>query len=365
MGWLTGWQYRRAITIDRTKVDSDLYNFPVLVALTSSNFNFSKARTDGYDIRFTSSDGTTLLDYERERHNASSQVAEYWVRVPLVSSTSDTVIYMYYGKSDASDGQNKTGVWDSNFKAVWHLHETAGTHYDSTSNNNHGTPYGGVIQGTTAKIDGGDQFDGSNDYVEIPHASSLLPNDGSGPGNGSWTISVWMKPPNSSQTGGLVIKRLDDAPYTQYALYIGGPPYTTLPPSKKLTFAYLQSHPAPRRVAYTNNDIADGNWHHVVAVANKSLNKAQIYVDGALASTTDDNYGAWPIINHTRPVWLGGYFTYYSVLLDEVRLTNGVRSAAWIKAEYHAGNGTLLSVGSEEQQTAAAKIPWHLFSMSM
>ena len=364
MGWLTGWQYRRAITIDRTKVDSDLYNFPVLVALTSSNFNFSKARTDGYDIRFTSSDGTTLLDYERERHNASSQVAEYWVRVPLVSSTSDTVIYMYYGKSDASDGQNKTGVWDSNFKAVWHLHETAGTHYDSTSNNNHGTPYGGVIQGTTAKIDGGDQFDGYNDYVEIPHSSSLLPNDGSGPGNGSWTISVWMKPPNSEQASGLVAKRQNDW-FPQYSLCIGN---MLMYPAKTILFIYMEASPNPRRATATTINIVDGNWHHVVGVADKSLGKALIYVDGVLAPADYNNAGSWPIINNTQPAWLGRWTStsyYYSGLLDEVRLTNGVRSAAWIKAEYHAGNGTLLSVGSEEQQTAAAKIPWHLFSMSM
>jgi len=81
MAWLTGWTYRKKITIDETKVDADLTDFPVLVKLTSTNFDFSKARSDGYDIRFTSSDGTTLLKYERERHDATNQVAEYWVKI--------------------------------------------------------------------------------------------------------------------------------------------------------------------------------------------------------------------------------------------------------------------------------------------
>jgi len=51
---------RKKLTIDQTKVDDDLIDFPVLVKLTSSNFDFSKANADGYDIRFTSSDGVTL-----------------------------------------------------------------------------------------------------------------------------------------------------------------------------------------------------------------------------------------------------------------------------------------------------------------
>ena len=52
--WLSGWTYRKEITIDATKIDADLTDFPVLVKLTSTNFDFSKVRSDGFDIRFTS-----------------------------------------------------------------------------------------------------------------------------------------------------------------------------------------------------------------------------------------------------------------------------------------------------------------------
>ena len=137
--WLEGWQYRKKITIDETKVDADLTDFPTLVKLTSSNLDFSKARSDGYDIRFTDSDGTTLLKYERERHDQANSLAEYWVKVPAVSGTVDTDIYIYYGKSDAADGAEPSNVWDSSCKMVQHLQETSGSYYDSTSNNNDGT----------------------------------------------------------------------------------------------------------------------------------------------------------------------------------------------------------------------------------
>ena len=69
-GWLTGWSYRKQITIDETKVDDDLTDFPVLVGLASStNFDFTKASSTGADIRFTSSDEATRLKYEGERHD--------------------------------------------------------------------------------------------------------------------------------------------------------------------------------------------------------------------------------------------------------------------------------------------------------
>ncbi|PIY59684.1 hypothetical protein COY96_00485, partial [Candidatus Wolfebacteria bacterium CG_4_10_14_0_8_um_filter_37_11] len=118
--WLSGWSYRKLITIDHTKIDETLTDFPVLVKLTSSNFDFSKALSTGYDIRFTSDNGTTLLKYERERHDQANSLAEYWVKVPSISNTSPTNFYLYYGKSDAADGADPTNVWDANYKGVWH-----------------------------------------------------------------------------------------------------------------------------------------------------------------------------------------------------------------------------------------------------
>ena len=113
--WLSGWAKRIKITIDQTDIDANLTDFPVLVKLTSSNFDFSKARSDGFDVRFCSSDGTTLLAFERERHDSTNSLAEYWVKIPSISSSTDTDFYIYYGKSDAADGADPTAVWDANF----------------------------------------------------------------------------------------------------------------------------------------------------------------------------------------------------------------------------------------------------------
>jgi hypothetical protein len=72
--------------------------------------------------------------------------------------------------------ENPSGVWDSNYKGVWHLSEDpSGTIYDSTSYNNDGTTQGGMTSGaqTYGKIDGSLYFDGSDDYLSVSDAVSL------------------------------------------------------------------------------------------------------------------------------------------------------------------------------------------------
>src|ERR1700722_16020854 len=65
-GWLTGWNYRKQITISHTNVgSSDLTNFPLLVKINNDS-DLVSALSNGQDIRFTEGDGTSLLSYERE-----------------------------------------------------------------------------------------------------------------------------------------------------------------------------------------------------------------------------------------------------------------------------------------------------------
>src|SRR5262249_30730258 len=98
--WSNGYAFRRAVTIDHTKVaNSDQANFPILIsgtypylATTSNGGNVTNP--NGYDIIFTSDDaGTTMLPFEQESYSASTGTINYWVRIPTLSHTADTVIY--------------------------------------------------------------------------------------------------------------------------------------------------------------------------------------------------------------------------------------------------------------------------------
>ena len=181
--------FQRDITIDHNKIDEDLTDFPILVKLDSNNFDFSKARPDGYDIRFYDVLGNELK-YQRERHDESNEKAEYWVKVPEISSSENTVITMEYGNSSASDGEDAANVWnDGNFTSLWHFTEdgdgTAGEYADAFgSNNGQGT---GTIPTRIDSLLGFGQDFPSDAAISVPDDASL------GIEN-KITLSGWVNP---------------------------------------------------------------------------------------------------------------------------------------------------------------------------
>ncbi len=123
------WSFKRKIQLDTTSsganVAGNVSNFPVLIRLDSSNFNFSQADADGADIRFSDSDGTQL-SYEIERWDSANQKAVIWVRVPQVDGNSNQdYIYMHWGKSGQITESNGPNTFESGngYQAVWHLNE--------------------------------------------------------------------------------------------------------------------------------------------------------------------------------------------------------------------------------------------------
>ena len=104
--WDEGWQYRKEITIDPANGGTDLTNFPVLLAITDADLA-GEALANGDDILFTGDDGATKLDHEIESYAAGDLVA--WVRVPNLSSSTHTVVYLYYGNPGAPNQENSSG----------------------------------------------------------------------------------------------------------------------------------------------------------------------------------------------------------------------------------------------------------------
>src|SRR5437867_11727809 len=193
-GWYdTNWAYRKKLSIDQTKVGATgapHSNFPVLVSRTDTDLQ-SKAQSTGNDILFTSSDGTTKLSHEIEKYVSSTGELVAWVKVPSVSSSAATVIYMYYGYASAANQQNVVNTWDANFKAVWHLKEAptgaAQDMKDSTVNANHGTSVGSMTSANqvAGKVGYGTNFDGVNDQINLSGFSAIT---------APWTLEFWIRP---------------------------------------------------------------------------------------------------------------------------------------------------------------------------
>ena len=183
--WYCGWLYRKNITLDKTRISGSLTNFPVLIGYTDSDLS-ARALANGDDILFTDSTGTAKIPHQIESYTSGTGALTAWVNVPSLSSAANTTIYMYYGNSGASSQQNPTGVWDSDFKGVYHLNESTGSNAgDSTSNSYTGTQSGSPTQ-TAGKIDGSLSFSGSNSVSMGDVAAFDF-------GTNPFTASAWVK----------------------------------------------------------------------------------------------------------------------------------------------------------------------------
>ncbi|NLP02120.1 MAG: DUF2341 domain-containing protein, partial [Fibrobacter sp.] len=86
---------------DGASVSETILDFPVLIRLSSSDFDFSTTSNDMPRIRFTNSHGDTL-PCQIELWDSLSGKAVIWVRVDTVRGDGLTVIRMLSGKNDAS-----------------------------------------------------------------------------------------------------------------------------------------------------------------------------------------------------------------------------------------------------------------------
>ena len=115
-------RYRKPITINHSQVGLDdigtLLDFPVLIDITSDDLkdktNGGKVESsNGWDIVFRASDGMTQLDHEVEEYEPTTGKLVAWVRIPILSKSSDTVFFMYYGNPGiTSSTENVAGVWN-------------------------------------------------------------------------------------------------------------------------------------------------------------------------------------------------------------------------------------------------------------
>ena len=310
--WSVHWEYRKLITIDHTKVDEDLSNFPMLFSLYPDNNLSNHAQEDGDDIAFVLySDNSTQLNHEIESYDGDGNLTA-WVNVPSLSSSVDTNIWMYYGNPHCDSQENVTGTWNDGYVMVQHLQETSGTHYDSTQYGNNGLQLGGVDQNVTGMIDGADEFDGVDDCVNVSDNDSLDITD-------AITLESWVRSNVTEVTLPVFVKDYDGSS-VPYRLDIGSS-------SSINGFGFYDG--TWRTTSVSGNEV-DGEWHHLVGTYDGSA--LRYYVDGSLIDTVA--YSA-TLPSNDEPLYLGRYQTYYfNGSIDEFRVSNSVRNISWINTSY-------------------------------
>lgn len=117
MAWLTGWSYRKKIDLTGQSGAGTNYQIKLLIGETSgasgeqfdlegNSLDFPTS-TDSGDLRFTSSDGNTELDFWIESVSGSTpnRLITVWVEV-AANLDSNQSIYCYYGNASASNVSN-------------------------------------------------------------------------------------------------------------------------------------------------------------------------------------------------------------------------------------------------------------------
>jgi len=326
------WNNRKPLTINSTQVSgsTNLVNFPVLVSLTDPDLvslanGGSVGNSNGNDILFTAPDGATKLNHEIESYNPATGQLRAWVQVPAVSPVSDTVIYLYYGNPSASNQQNPAGVWDSNYAGVWHFpSSTALALQDSTSNGHNGSPMNSPIA-ASGEIAGAVQFNGSSSYVNVGQLNET----------GDLTISAWVNTNYISHD-----TNTDDQGIVAKSLWAGDASGDFVLKIRKtavnngIFFARVNGvSPVVYNTSY-NTSLSTGTWYYVAATYSAATSTGTIYVNGA--SGASGNLGA-PMSANAHALLIGvqeiDLHEPFSGVIDEVRVSNTPRPAAWIATE--------------------------------
>ncbi|MFW9913727.1 MAG: hypothetical protein ACFFEU_14715, partial [Candidatus Thorarchaeota archaeon] len=345
-------EYKKDLTIDHTKVSSDLEEFPVLVDIYDSDLK-TDARPDGKDIKFTV--GSEILDHEIElfdsNYNTTHAHLVAWVNVPLLSASTDTTLTMSYGAPDASIPENPHQIWDD-YESVWHLSEQSGNGSfieDSSQNYHDGMP----VQTTfmqNAKIGDARYFqDAAGNYIPFIDGDDIFD------GWGDFQFSFWVYFDYSS-----------DAEWTDVEprVFEKGTSITLV-----RTFRQSTGWPAGEASfqpdihfdsghnSWVNVGVKRQTWNYVVykyESTGDGVLRAYSYADGTLLdSSSDSGMGLGDRLRDDLNIFMIGLYGGGQVHLggiDEFRTMMGYKSVDWIQTEYanQYDPSSFLSVGTEQ-----------------
>jgi len=317
--------YKMQITFTNFAARGTLTNFPALVKFnTSDNFYAGFTSAEAHDLRFTESDGTTVLNYEIEKWNTNG---ESFVWVQVTNFTDDCSIWAYWGRADATQPAYTTNgsTWDSNFRGVWHLSDTNATGKlpDSTGN-----PNAGVNNGTVNvenEVIGDAQLFTDN-YINCGTDPSLDLTS-------ALTVSAWGYFENNDNSG--FVYAGGGWSTAGYGLHVyGGNLRAELRDGGSATGV---DNPKP----------TEDQWTHVTLTWDNIDQTIRVYYDGVLQGNTDTRTAVNPIGTNFK---IGNANSgNFEGMIDEVRAEAVARSTNWIWACYQnqgANHNTFVEYGA-------------------
>lgn len=336
------YSFERDITVDYTKVagGSDLYNFPILVSYSGATFLRSSPlgpimNTNGYDIIFTDSN-RNKLDHQIEYYNGTNGDLIAWVRIPVLSCSSNTVIKLLYGNSQITTDPSVSTVWDSHYKGVWHLNDN--NLEDATVYDFSGTPYN-TPSYSAGTINNSLQLNGSDEYVQVNNNPNIN-------FAGNITVSAWVNMDTRTRDQKIAGNQNNSSGGYKFGIFN----------NNKVEFEIRNSANTPS----LNRDVAGGTvlntgqWYYLAGISSDVLDSIKTFVNGVserpfkktgILGIASDN-----LVIGKEP-FLSDY--YFDGRFDELRISDKVRSDGWLRTEYNnqSSPSAFYSTGSEVSLT--------------
>ncbi len=339
-----------------------LENFPVLVKVSEANipgFQYADCvKEGGADLRFTDGNSTTPLPSEVEVWDTNG-TSLIWVKVPTL--TKDTRITGYYGWNLAP-AVFGTDVWDEHYVAVWHMDAAEGsfTQKDSTMTRTNVIAPDDHRAGILCGVDGvvGAAAELGRDGVTT---DCFYATDGGTALDGfpGITLEAWTFQTNYPSADAFLISKMAPSPWSvPYRLYqrknsgqLTGILYTS-------ANGYCDVWPASGANPQLNEWAYQSfRWDGSTGIRTGFINGTSV-----AEKSTGSNVSGVGLHNANAPLTIGNEHysksTVFPGKIDEVRISNVVRSDAWVKATYDtiADNATFTRYSAAHLNAATTVI---------
>ncbi len=326
---------------------STLSDFPVLVRLSPNIPGFSYADfaiASGGDLRFFDAVGR-LLPHEIDTWNTNG-VSSVWVKVP--SLTASTAITAKYG-CEAPPDNDPGSVWSNGYVGVWHLGESdLPLRESSETSSDFASKSGSTITFAAPGVVGGsvDFSGGVNNSVVASDHDAL-------DGFSKFTIELWTYQDVWKKGAGVLAKKVTDRRELAYSMF------ETLTTSGTWTMPIMvgTSRDAGTDWSY-HQPPATNRWSHTAFTVDMTTSSSNIhgFKNGNMNGWVSSKNYPSTMPNCASDLCLGnsvkGASNGFPGKIDEVRISNVIRSADWIKATYD----TIMSPGFATYSTAVGTL---------
>jgi hypothetical protein len=216
---------------------------------------------------------------------------------------------------------------------------------DSSRYKNNGTIEGPVW--SAGRLDGALSFDGTDDYVSMPHSTSLNI-EGASP----FSIDLWVRGINSTSDSLNMETIITKTPTGScsggyYIWYDKGRSGDQV--KDRLNFGFHHDCSQASVVSSNRTNWDPNAWYHIVGTwdGTTNPNSLKLYINGALDAQTTPQYPT--ILGNTANLLLGKWGTnndYYKGQIDEVKIYRRALTADEIKAQYDSAPATTTTTTS-------------------